>query len=424
MKETIVVDLSRLHSDTKNLKFKKKFGSNKYIFRNNGNITSSISFVKVVDEPEPFINLFGLSVGTETGNIALGLFPNPNSYILLGNFFKIFAKRVFNGNLPEYIDKKLLLELLKVNPVLFLHNLNSNLNSMYLDFRNSGVQKSNSIIMELVRKFESVKESKTVVKSIGVDVENVFSFVYECVNKFLDCQKLAVEYFGAFISELTSDEVLSTLSKYSNTSDLLESSVPNLNSRYLKFLDYKIDTDFLLALSSFGIGIKQRRSILNVLDSITVSEQGFEYVFYASVLGSFSYMDYSLCDKSSDVLKQDYDKIICYNIIDMIHAIGWENAFMYSLDIIKEFKNYSAYLKLKDKYHLCDFWLENKIDESLFVKTLNFYNLNILPKIDCGSMYTREVKFSQYGLPVFSTKQMINSGRVFSEVGNLVLKKF
>lgn len=426
MKETIVVDLVRLHSDTKNLKYKKKFGTNKSILNNKSNVSGSIKFEKVSDEPEPFINLFGLSVGTETGNIALGLFPNPNCYILIGNVFKIFASRVFHSNsLPEYVDKKLLLELIKVNPLLFIQNFANEFKNMYLDFLSSDVQKSNSIILELVRNREASKEkSVNATQSIGVSIEGLINFAYECVNKFEEWQKLAVEYFGAFISESDTKEMSETLSKYKNTDELLESSVPNLNARFIKFLKYGIDVDFLIALSSFGFGIKQRKWLLNILKNITFSDRGIDYIFYASILGSFSYMDYNICEKGEDVVKKQYDKIICYNIIDMLHAVRWDNAFMFSLGLIKDFKNFTAYERLKEKYSLQDFWLESRIEEKLFVQVLNYYNLNILPKIDAGSMYTREVKFSQYSLPVFSIKQMMNSGRVFSEISDILLKRF
>lgn len=426
MKETIVVDLVRLHSDTKNLKYKKKFGTNKSILNNKSNVSGSIKFEKVSDEPEPFINLFGLSVGTETGNIALGLFPNPNCYILIGNIFKIFASRVFHSNsLPEYVDKKLLLELIKVNPLLFIQNFANEFKNMYLDFLSSDVQKSNSIILELVRNREASKEkSVNATQSIGVSIEGLINFAYECVNRFEEWQKLAVEYFGAFISESDTKELSETLSKYKNTDGLLESSVPNLNARFIKFLKYDIDVDFLIALSSFGLGIKQRKWLLNILKNITFSDRGIDYIFYASILGSFSYMDYDICEKGEDVVKKQYDKIICYNIIDMLHAVRWDNAFMFSLGLIKDFKNFTAYERLKEKYSLQDFWLESRIEEKLFVQVLNYYNLNILPKIDAGSMYTREVKFSQYSLPVFSIKQMMNSGRVFSEISDILLKRF
>lgn len=426
MKETIVVDLVRLHSDTKNLKYKKKFGTNKSILNNKSNVSGSIKFEKVSGEPEPFINLFGLSVGTETGNIALGLFPNPNCYILIGNVFKIFASRVFHSNsLPEYVDKKLLLELIKVNPLLFIQNFANEFKNMYLDFLSSDVQKSNSIILELVRDREASKEkSLNATQSIGVSIEGLINFAYECVSKFEEWQKLAVEYFGAFISESDTKELSETLSKYKNTDELLESSVPNLNARFIKFLKYGIDVDFLIALSSFGFGIKQRKWLLNILKNITFSDRGIDYIFYASILGSFSYMDYNICEKGEDVVKKQYDKIICYNIIDMLHAVRWDNAFMFSLSLIKDFKNFTAYERLKEKYSLQDFWLESRIEEKLFVQVLNYYNLNILPKIDAGSMYTREVKFSQYSLPVFSIKQMMNSGRVFSEISDILLKRF
>lgn len=426
MKETIVVDLVRLHSDTKNLKYKKKFGTNKSILNNKSNVSGSIKFEKVSGEPEPFINLFGLSVGTETGNIALGLFPNPNCYILIGNIFKIFASRVFHGNsLPEYVDKKLLLELIKVNPLLFIQNFANEFRNMYFDFLNSDVQKSNSIILELVRNREASKEkSLNATQSIGVSIEGLINFAYECVSKFEEWQKLAVEYFGAFISESDTKELSETLLKYKNTDELLESSVPNLNARFIKFLKYDIDVDFLIALSSFGLGIKQRKWLLNILKNITFSDRGIDYIFYASILGSFSYMDYNICEKGEDVIKKQYDKIVCYNIIDMLHAVRWDNAFMFSLGLIKDFKNFTAYERLKEKYSLQDFWLESRIEEKLFVQVLNYYNLNILPKIDAGSMYTREVKFSQYSLPVFSIKQLMNSGRVFSEISDILLKRF
>ena len=422
MKETIVIDLTRLHSDTKNLKFRKKFGANKSILLNKSNINGSIKITKVSDEPEPFINLFGLSVGTETGNIALGLFPNPNCYILIGNVFKLLAKRVFYSNsLPEYVDKKLILELLKVNPLLFLKNLNEDLRSMYSDFVNSNVQKTNSIILELVRKRETLKESSlNINKSLGVSVEGVVNFVYECVTTFEEWQKLAVEYFGAFISEIDSKELSDVLLKCKRTDELFESTLPNLNARFVKFLNYGIDVDFLIALSSFGIGIKQRRSLLNIIKNIMTSDSGTEYVFYASVLGSFSYMDYSILDD----IKGKYNKVICYNIIDMLRAVDRDNAFEFSLSLIKDSKNFTVYESLRDKYSLQDFWLENRLEQKLFVQVLNFYNLYILPKIDAGSMYTREVKFQQYNLPVFSIKQTMNAGRVFSEIGGILLKRF
>lgn len=422
MKEKVVIDLTRLHNDTKNLKFKKKFGANKSILLNKSNISGSIRITKVSDEPEPFINLFGLFVGTNTGNIALGLFPNPNCYILIGNVFELFAKRVFHSNfLPEYIDKKLLLELLKVNPLLFLKNLNEDLGGMYLDFVNSDIQKSNSIILELVRKRENLKEkSLNSNKTISVSIEGIVNFVYECVTTFEEWQKLAVEYFGAFISESDSKELSDVILKYKSTEELFESSSPNLNARFIKFLNYGIDVDFLIALSSFGIGIKQRRNILNVIKNIIASNSGIEYIFYASVLGSFSYMDYNTMDD----IKSNYNKVICYNIIDMLHAVCRDNAFEFSLGLIKNSQNFTVYESLRDKYSLQDFWLENRLEQKLFVQVLNFYNLYILPKIDAGSMYTREVKFPQYNLPVFSIKQTMNAGRVFSEIGDILLKRF
>ena len=71
----------------------------------------STGYKKVLDSGARFINLFGLFVDVNSGDIALGLFPNPNDYISIGNIYDLIAKYQERIELLEKERERLLAEI-------------------------------------------------------------------------------------------------------------------------------------------------------------------------------------------------------------------------------------------------------------------------------------------------------------------------
>lgn len=148
--DKIQVDINLLKYDvlevrkSSKLNFKELFKGKKDIYE--------ISVIK--GDTGYFTRLWGLNINPENGNIALSLVPNIHEYVCIGNFYDELAKNVFHSkNLPEDIDRKYFLEILKLVEVEKVETAIEK----YLTSPKQEEVSSNSIILRLV---EKMKESK------------------------------------------------------------------------------------------------------------------------------------------------------------------------------------------------------------------------------------------------------------------------
>ena len=73
----ITIDVSNLLNETSGTRYPKLYGTQSCM----GSQGAKLNVELVTDANAKFINLFGLSVDADSGDVALGYFPNNSQYI-------------------------------------------------------------------------------------------------------------------------------------------------------------------------------------------------------------------------------------------------------------------------------------------------------------------------------------------------------
>lgn len=419
MRETVILDLSKLIDDTKNLKYKKDFGiRNPYLEGNPSK--KSLKLTRVTDEDAKFLNLYGLFVDIESGDIALGMFPDSDNYYCVGNIYTVISKEMFGSDtIPSYIDRKYILECLKLGAQYASDSIYEAVMSDYKESDNVDA-KYDSVIMNLAYAWSYRNKMPDEMKAFDfVRSDNKYiNYIMDSCNQILtSLEKTAIHYYGAFISEPSIKEVFESLNDSISIGELIELSEPNIEKLTIKYMSYGIPLDFLLDLKSYGLGIKQRKILYQNIQGNWGSDGGKKKIRDSmDMLSSMQYLD----SRDGSI---DRTKVICYNVIDLIRSIGRENDMFFSIDLIIKFKNRSVFDSLESKFSIGDIMLENKISEEDFVKCLRDYMRNVYPKINTGSMYTRKVLPTQYNMVTYSPYQIRNAGKTFERLNKVILSK-
>ncbi len=419
MRNDIEIDVSKLVKDyNSSSKYTKYFGG--YEFSNTNDDKFMMTLVE--DEDARFINLFGLSVDIKSGDVALGYFPDPNRYIKVNNFYNMLRKEMFNKvSSREFSDDELryIFEYLKLNPKYFCDSEIKNVIDYHTE-SNTGIE-FDSIILNLLSSKAKSNMSKDMeyFYKVSRDGDFVVNIIRRCISLMYDLQSVAKDYFRNFISEKNSKELLAFSDKGLSISDILDSSQPNLESLMLKYISYGIPIDFLIALSSYGFGIKQRMSCFPGKGSwkyrdLTSTDSG-EILRVGELLSSLAYID-----NGSAVPAM----VKVYNIMDLLRALDQEQNMLFALEVLSIYKNSTLYTSMMKKYNLEDILLEGKLTEQDFLLNVSRYGERYLSLIDKGGMYTRGVLMSQYQFSTFSRNMVMNSGRLFEKAYSMVKKKF
>lgn len=422
MRENVKIDLSKLIDETKSLKYRRDFGVHNPYLSNSNSLNPNLELVRVTDEGAKFLNLYGLFVDIESGDIALGMFPDPDDYYCVENIYSIISSKMFGSSkMPSYVDEKYVLECLKIGAS---YSKDSIYEAVISDYNESdGVDiKYDSVIMNIAESWNhrnKLPKELTTFDSNRSDSRYIYNIMDSCVQILQSLEKTATQFYGAFISEGSVKDVLDTLDESTLVVDLLNGSEPNLEKLTILYMGYGIPLDFLLALKSYGLGIKQRKMIYQGLKGLKAnwkqSSRG-QIMDYIDMLSSMRYLN------DRDV-NTDKIKVTCFNVIDLIRAVERENDLFFSIDLIIRFKNRSVFDSLESKFSINDIMLENKISEEEFVKCLRDYMINVYPMINNGSVYTRKVLSTQYSMASFSPYQIRNAGRTFERLNKMILKK-
>lgn len=413
----ITIDVSNLLNETSGTRYPKLYGTQSCM----GSQGAKLNVELVTDANAKFINLFGLSVDADSGDVALGYFPNNSQYICVGNFYEMLRTLMFGTKKKDLEDSrkriqnsdfKFILEDLKINPK-YRSNHYEDIEHL---FKSSGsATKYDSVILNLVYERLSSGVPKYMKSFLDSCSDGVWvrTLINQCILLSQDLESVSRDFFNNFIAESGSLEVVS------NSRDTLKDSIegrkPNLDSLMLKYISYGIPIDFLLGLKSYGFGIKQRKSVLpstgvRSLSSLPVST----VAGIGEKLSSLTYVEVGQIEESL---------IHVYNIMDLIRATGTESEILFSIEMLRE-KNSSLYTGISKRLGLDDIFLDCKISDKDFISGITRYEDRFLNLIDRGSMYSRNITFEQYSLVSFSSKMLESSGKLFQKAVGRVIKKF
>lgn len=428
MQEIIQVNVSGLLSQSSGLQYRKRFGIG---FAGFGSVDGSNFTIRVVkDESARFVNLFGLSIDALTGNIALGIFPNPDEYICIGNFFEDFINRLLLG-VGKYLDEVTLIKLLeddfeyileqmKLAPAWFLSGFPVFLSEKYLQQLKTDDKKDYKKSLMLNIADDNLKYRDYLSrKSIPITgLINVGGMIYEYLTLNQEIERVARDYFCTFISEKSFDEVCFGLKL--SLKDLMTNSVPNLEALTLKYIDEGIPFVLLRELKSYGLGIKQRKDIFEKCKVMITDKSKFDEVLR---LGELASSMYYLLSRDTTV-DSNIKGIRSFNIIDLVRARGWIDSLFFSLDVLYDYRNVSAYNSLAGKFSFQEILKELAVQETEFITYLREYQTKVADLIDGGSVYTRKVLGSQNIMTAFNSVQLDKLGEIFQSSSNLILSKF
>lgn len=373
--------------------------------------SNSIEYELVLDDNARFINLFGLCVNVDNGNIAFGVSPNPDRYIKLGNFYDyIRDANTYSYSLASESflklkndDLRFLLEDLKLNP----KNLYTNAQDYDLYFSrliNNKDLNMKSLILNLVSDKDNIYNSKRSNKFLNEKC--VIHLIENWVNTQLDILSIFSNLFERGLLEKNIKEVW----KESETYKLFKSKT-STETRFIAYLE-EIPYDFLSAVRSYGFGIKQRSTYLyKILRSTDMND----IIGCGEILSSLSYIDDTYFIPAN---------VKTYNIIDMLRAVGDDGDLFLSLDILLEYKNTSLYRKLDEKYSLSEILQDVGVSKRDFILGVQKYRKRAMLLIDRCGEHTIDVTKGQYSFSSLGERSIINSGRIFEKVSSRILKKF
>jgi hypothetical protein len=370
---------------------------------------------KVLDSGARFINLFGLFVDSNSGDIALGLFPNPNDYISIGNIYDLIAEHMFGSKeIPDHVDKKFLLESLKLNVAGCIMDIDTEVYKT-----EEYVPEFDSVILNLANQLKHQRLCKSF---DGYDKNRdtcICTIIKTCADILNSIVKASRSFFGAFIEESNVKEIGTNSLINSDLHNILDSGKPNLEVLTDKYIMMGVSPDLLFALKSYGYGIKQRSLIVDSIVKLSYRDGLDNKKDIYSLGDKLSSMSY-LSTKATAINGVD----TIFNILDMLRAVGWDNSLFFSLEMIQSEKNRFIYDSVVKKFCIKDIIKESGIKESDFVKGILEYKESVLPVISYGYMYTRKPGNVGYCLSTHSIRQLISAGNVFNMVGELVSGKF
>ena len=415
----VEVDLTKLFKDTSELKYRRGFGVDSDYFSNTRSYGDTfIQYVHVTDAGERFINLFGLSVGVNSGDIALGYFPDGDSYIRVANLYDMMNKLMFSTNkrIIGDEDMRYILESIKLNPEMASVSVIDDVKD--IASLNGFDIKYDSIILNAISYKNNKSFSKEVQRFFDKNSKDgiwLRKLIDGCIVISCDLEAVARDYFGNFISEESWSDVINNSSK--SIGYLMNEKIPNMESLMIKYLSYGIPVDLLYGLKSYGFGVKQRRSLITPYMRGQIYNRINPKSLYslAEALSSIAYVD-----NGANVPPL----VRTYNMLDMIRSSGWEMNMLFSLDVIRQYKNYSLYQSLYKRFSLEDLMMECQISEKDFIINMDKYFNRFASMVDRGSMYSRNVSFKQYQFLIYSKRMMESSGSLFQKASEMVLKKF
>lgn len=371
--------------------------------------------VSVSDADSEFINILGLSVNVLNGDIALGLNVT-SDYIVIGNISSIIKSSFKVKKLPEYFNINMFLTMVKFN----IEMVENSIVTVLRDMHESTLpdSQSNSIVYTIVRQkseLSDIDEFITdVMGMISCGYNPVRGFIDSCVSLSCKLQSQAVLFYGSFIENTASDDIVNTyqyIVKGKDTIDwscIIKTSKPNLDLLTLYYISEGVPVAYLIALLSYGFLIKQRKieyaSKPNVNKEIEYSR------FLHRVANSIQSNNYS----------RDSVKTIVYNIIDVFICKGKFNLLQYAIE--------------NDKISIVEYllkslnvdWIlsDNTISVDWFSAIVVDYIKNICPLVYNGSMYRKTMLSRQKDFVRVSIPKLYHVGKLVDDISYPLLGLF
>lgn len=378
-------------------------------------VVSDYIRVEVLDSDAEFINILGLSVNVLNGDIALGL-NITSDYIVIGNISSVIKSSFKVKNLPEYFNINMFLTMVKFNIEMLENSIVTVLRDMYESTLPDS--QSNSIVYAIVRKKSELSD----IDDFITDVMDMISYGYNPVRGFIDScvslscklQSQAVLFYGSFIENISSDDIVNTYQYVIKNrdsidwSDIIKTSKPNLDLLTLYYISEGVPVSYLIALLSYGFLIKQRKieyaSKPNVNKEIEYSR------FLHRVANSIQSNNYS----------RNSVKTMVYNIIDVFICKGKFNLLQYAIE--------------NDKISIVEYLLkslnvdwvlsDNNISVDWFSAIVVDYIKNICPLVYNGSMYRKAMLSRQKDFVRVSIPKLYHVGKLVDDISYPLLGLF
>lgn len=371
--------------------------------------------VSVSDADSEFINILGLSVNVLNGDIALGLNVT-SDYIVIGNISSVIKSSFKVKNLPEYFNINMFLTMVKFNIEMLENSIVTVLRDMYESTLPDS--QSNSIVYAIVRQKSELSDIDKfitdVMDMISCGYNPVRGFIDSCVSLSCKLQSQAVLFYGSFIENISSDDIVNTYQYVIKNrdsidwSDIIKTSKPNLDLLTLYYISEGVPVAYLIALLSYGFLIKQRKieyaSKPNVNKEIEYSR------FLHRVANSIQSNNYS----------RDSVKTIVYNIIDVFICKGKFNLLQYAIE--------------NDKISIVEYLLkslnvdwvlsDNTISVDWFSTIVVDYIKNICPLVYNGSMYRKTMLGRQKDFVRVSIPKLYHVGKLVDDISYPLLGLF
>lgn len=378
-------------------------------------VVSDYLRVEVLDSDAEFVNILGLSVNVLNGDIALGLNVT-SDYIVIGNISSIIKSSFKVKKLPEYFNINMFLTMVKFNIDMLENSIVTVLRDMYES--TLPASQSNSIVYTIVRQkseLSDIDEFITdVMDMISCGYNPVRGFIDSCVSLSCKLQSQAVLFYGSFIENITSDDVVNTYNYVTGGkasfrwSDIVKTSKPNTDLLTLYYISEGIPVAYLIAMLSYGFLIKQRKIEYSSKPNI---HKELEYSrFLHGLANSLQSNNYS----------NDNVKTVVYNIIDVFICKGKFSLLQYAVENDK--LPIASYL-LKS---LNVDWLlsDNNITLEWFSALVVDYIKNIYPLIYNGSLYRKTMLSRQKDFVRVSIPKLYHVGKLVDDISYPLLGLF
>lgn len=378
-------------------------------------VVSDYLRVEVLDSDAEFINILGLSVNVLTGDIALGLNVT-SDYIVIGNISSIIKSSFKVKKLPEYFNVNMFLTMVKFD----INKVENSIVTVLRDMYESTLpdSQSNSIVYTIVRQkseLSDIDEFITgVMGMISCGYNPVRGFIDSCVSLSCKLQSQAVLFFGSFIENITSDDIVNTYNYVTSGkasfrwSDIVKTSKPNTDLLTLYYISEGIPVAYLIAMLSYGFLIKQRKIEYSSKPNI---HKELEYSRFLNRLAN---------SLQSNNYSKDNAKTVVYNIIDVFICKGKFSLLQYAVENDK--MSIVAYLlkSLNVDWVLRD----NNITVEWFSVLVIDYIKNVYPLVYSGSLYRKTMLNRQKDFVRVSIPKLYHVGKLVDDISYPLLGLF
>lgn len=378
-------------------------------------VVSDYIRVEVLDSDAEFINILGLSVNVLNGDIALGLNVT-SDYIVIGNISSVIKSSFKVKKLPEYFNINMFLTMVKFNIETVENHIVNVIRDMYESTLTDS--QSNSIVYTIVRQKSELSDIDefitNVMDMISCGYNPVRGFIDSCISLSCKLQSQAVLFYGSFIENITSDDIVNTYQYVTSGkvsfswSDVVKTSKPNADLLTLYYISEGIPVAYLIAMLSYGFLIKQRKIEYSSKPNI---HKELEYSRFLHRLAS---------SLQSNNYSNDNAKTVAYNIIDVFICKGKFILLQYAVE--------------NDKLTIVDYLLkslnvdwvlrDNNITVEWFSVLVVDYIKNIYPLVYNGSLYRKTMLNRQKDFVRVSIPKLHHVGKLVDDISYPLLGLF